>query len=370
MVADTVSAEERLLNLVLALQDTRFGMTKREILETVAGYAEDVRRGTATPAALERRFERDKATLRDRGIELIASDDPAAPGDNQRTRYHIDTRGYALPEDLVLDDEDLGLIAAAAVLLSSFDVAGGRHIDTRARALTGRETDRPAEPTVDGLLDLVVHEPDLQPLQRAALDHTIMRFDYHTADHDTATTRTVLPVAVVLRDGRWHAHAIDLDRLAADARPATRTFLLQRITRRAAPAADVDPALAARARAAAAVHDPDDWAARALAELDRVRAAQWVVVAVCPGSEAAVRLGDRLEPAPADPSAGADPAVPWYTLHTTDLDLLADELAGYGDEVQALAPLGFRERVHHKLQRLIDDHADRPGAHPEEVDHV
>ncbi len=72
-MAEARAPEERLFNLVLALMATRNGLTKAEIFSSVQGYSETFTVGGDT-VALDRKFERDKKTLRDTGIPLETHD--------------------------------------------------------------------------------------------------------------------------------------------------------------------------------------------------------------------------------------------------------------------------------------------------------
>jgi proteasome accessory factor B len=45
------------------------------------------------------------------------------------------------------------------------------------------------------------------------------------------------------------------------------------------------------------------------------------------------------------------------TLHFTDLNILADELAGYGPEVLVLSPAELRQAVYARLIGVRDAHA-------------
>ena len=72
-------------------------------------------------------------------------------------------------------------------------------------------------------------------------------------------------------------------------------------------------------------------AQNALEDLDRLWSANTAVVEVRTGSDAALRLGKRDA---AETPTGEN----LLTLHFTDLNILADELAGYGPEVLVLSP--------------------------------
>lgn len=330
-------AHERQLNLILALQHTRFGLTKRRILETVAGYAEDQRAGVQ-PASLERRFERDKDALRRLGIEVIAADDPSAPGDNQLIRYHISEQDSSLPDDL--DDESLSLITAAVVLLGTLDQQQVSGVRARARALGA-----PRQPLEPGLLpELAVYEPNLRIVQQGVLTGTPLEFAYHTQHHAQALPRLVIPVSVLLFHGRWYLHAVDVPL----AEP--RTFLLQRIVglvREADAATQATQHTWAQARDVAGRHDPAGWAQAARDGLDELWRVNVAELEVRPASEASVRLADALE-------ATGDGR---FLMHYTDAGLLADELAGFGADVLVLAPASLRQAVIDRLRRVSGDHA-------------
>jgi len=71
---------ERLINLTMALLETRRPLGKEEIFANVAGYA-------GTPEAMERMFERDKDDLRDLNIEILVE---------AKDKYFDDEVGYRI----------------------------------------------------------------------------------------------------------------------------------------------------------------------------------------------------------------------------------------------------------------------------------
>jgi len=89
---------------------------------------------------------------------------------------------------------------------------------------------------------------------------------------------------------------------------------------------------------------------RALAELDRIWAARTARIRVAPGSDAERRLARRRDTETDD--AGV------LVLHHVDPQILAEELAAFGPEVQVLEPAGLRERVTERLRALVADHSD------------
>ena len=118
---------------------------------------------------------------------------------------------------------------------------------------------------------------------------------------------------------------------------ADRTFLLQRIVGPVTlTRASFDPALRERA------------GDRALAGLDEVAARNSALLEVNPGTEAALRLARRAQPA----EQGI--RVPYVDVH-----IFADELASYGPEVRVVAPAELRDRV---IDRLAATRALHEGS--------
>jgi len=103
---------ERLVNLTMALLDSRRYMRKSEIFRKVAGYS-------GSDETKERMFERDKDDLRALGIEIeVASHDPIfedEPG------YRIRPDTYQLPQSF--SSEELGIMSTAITLLADSDIA-------------------------------------------------------------------------------------------------------------------------------------------------------------------------------------------------------------------------------------------------------
>lgn len=199
---------ERLLNLVIALRETRRPMTTREIHERVAGY------GQADWAAFRRMFERDKADLRDLGVPItLAPLDRWDPTEG----YRIDPRGAELPP-LALEAEEVTALALAASVtgLDALARPGLRKLEIDADAPGAADT----VPRVG--VELPLSAPHLPRLLAAHRTRTPVRFAYRTADGRDAV-RTVEPHGLVHRVGRWYLVGRDHDR------DADRAFRLDRI---------------------------------------------------------------------------------------------------------------------------------------------
>ncbi|HET6824568.1 MAG TPA: WYL domain-containing protein, partial [Amnibacterium sp.] len=97
---------------------------------------------------------------------------------------------------------------------------------------------------------------------------------------------------------------------------------------------------------------PDgDPAAQALESLRRETARNLAVVTVRDGTDAAARLGRRAE----SDDEGR------LTLHYTDLQVLADELASFGPEVLVHKPPALVDAVRERLEHVAAAHGGEDG---------
>ena len=198
---------ERLINLVIALRETRRAMTAADIRERVAGY------GQSDQDAFRRMFERDKADLRDLGVPIeTVSLEPY----EERPGYRIDPRRYNLP-DVHLEADELAALALAvqATGLTDEGGAGLLKLEVAAGSPTGLPTDPPP-------IGVTLDAPHLQTLVTAQVTRTTVQFAYRPMGRNVSE-RTVDPFAVVHRRGRSYLVGHDHDR---DER---RAFRLDRI---------------------------------------------------------------------------------------------------------------------------------------------
>ena len=206
--AQRIPAEERQINLLLALRSTARGMTAAEVVATVAGY--DGRGGESA----RRMFERDKTVLCDLGITITAT---ARGG---KSRYSIAEDDYALPEVALTVGEAAAIDLAASAWRSGALTATARRALTKIRAVVAE--DPRASALVDLTADLAGEE--IPPALAAAVDERrVVSFDYTSASSGTTRARTVEPHRLRMSEGAWYLDAFD--RGAA----APRTFRLARI---------------------------------------------------------------------------------------------------------------------------------------------
>jgi proteasome accessory factor B len=316
---------ERLVNLVICLLSTRRFLTAAQIAATVPGYEHDPD-DPRDHEAFQRKFERDKAELRELGVPLetgTASAFDAEPG------YRIAHREYALPE-IPLEPDEAAAVGIAARLW--------RHAGLAAAASSGLAKLRAAGIDVDpqatlGLEPVVTVDPAFAPLTAAARDRRQVAFDYRVPDDDASTSRRLQPWGVVCWRGRWYVVGHDLDR------DATRCFRLSRVV-----------------GAVRAVGRPGDYEPPAGVDLIS-HVALWsgpvertgrATVLVRPGRAAGLRRWARETRTGPD---GDELVLPY-----ADPESLARTLVGYGPDVRVLQPPEVREAVIQRLKEIAARH--------------
>lgn len=178
-----MSKVERLLNLMLLLRNSSRPVTIAEIGATVPGYPEG-------GANLSKAVERDKADLRDMGIEILVE---TPDGDNTQTGYRIEP-GARIP-DPELDPVELAALslAAAAVRLEG---ESDENVVQKLGAVGTEAVGRSA------LAELPDHE-HLAPLFDAINARRLVSFEYR----DVA--RSLEPHRLDFNRGRWYVSGFD-----------------------------------------------------------------------------------------------------------------------------------------------------------------
>ena len=323
-----VPVEERLFSLVLALLATENGLTKSEILSTVQGYRQDFTR-SGDNANLERKFERDKDDIRELGVPLETVQAPGDPGNNQNLRYRIPRGAYELPADVSFSPEETTLLNLAAMVWRE----GSLSAESRRAILKLRSLGvTPDEPVIGYAPRVRVRDAAFEPLSSALEKNAWVRFSYLKPGELEARVRTVAPLALVQHQGRWHLHAEE------HGTGITKTFLLRRIIGEITTTGKTFDKPAG------------NQSKLALRELEAVWNAHTAVVRVEPGTDAATRLHKRrgtVELASGD-----------LELHFSDVNIFADDLAGFGPEVLVIAPPELRAAVRTRLARTVADHVD------------
>ena len=325
-----IPVEERLFSLVLALLASENGLSKTEILSSVQGYRQ-LFTHTGDNANLERKFERDKDDSRELGVPLETVHPTDDPGNNQNLRYRIPRGSYELPTDISFSAEETTLLNLAAMVWRE----GSLSTESRRALLKLRSLGVTADEPVLGYAPrLRVREAAFAPLNSALGRNAYVRFSYLKPGEAEARVRTVAPLALVQHQGRWHLAAEE------SGTGIRKTFLLRRIVSPVTTTGTTFPA------------PEGDESARALAELDEVWNAHTAVVEVEPGSDAATRLHKRRGTVAESRDAQS------LRLHYSDVNIFADELAGFGPEVLVVSPPELRTAVRERLIRTAADHGE------------
>lgn len=337
---ERVPSEQRLFSLVLALVVSPTGVTKRDLLRSVHGYADRYEPGGIN-ASLDRQFERDKEQLRSLGIHVETRDSPLEPGNNQLTRYRISKHRLQFPTELRFDADELTLLRLAAIAWSEGSMSeGSRHAVVKLEAL-GAGLDIRHLGVAPKLGPL---EPGAGDLQRAIDAGRTVTFDYTNPGRDTPLQRRVAPLALHRAHGRWHLLGWDLTRDAA------RVFLLTRIS---------GPVRRERSEISAALRERSSEITSGMIEqLGELAATQRAKLRVRVGSVAEARLLAERTPSEAgtdDPGKAARDRL--IEISYLDAHVLAAQLVEYGPDVAVVSPPELRTLVIDALQAIAASHS-------------
>ncbi|GAA2525528.1 helix-turn-helix transcriptional regulator [Pilimelia columellifera] len=312
---------ERLVNLVICLLSTRRFLTAAQIAATVPGYEHDAR-DERQHEAFQRKFERDKAELRDLGVPLetgTTSVFDTEPG------YRIARREYALPE-VRLEADEAAAVGIAARLWQHAGLAAAATSGLAKLRAAGIDVDPQSAP---GLEPIVTVDAAFAPLAAASRDRQSVTFDYRAPAADQPQRRRLQPWGVVCWRGRWYVVGHDLDRAA------TRSFRLSRVVGEVV-----------------SVGEPRAFEAPEVDLLSQVR--RWsgppevsgiARVSARPGRAVGLRRwASSCEPGP-------DGDV--LELRFGDVESFAGYLCGFGPDVRVLGPSELREAVVLRLKEMV-----------------
>jgi proteasome accessory factor B len=319
---------ERLLSLTLTLlSNQRGGVTKEELMGLIRGYRHAVSKAKNSDA-VNKLFERDKASLRELGIQVETFIRPSDMDDNTETRYRISSATFNWPKGTKLSANQLRLLELAAKVWAraSFSIDAQRAV-TRLKAL-GMPSDG---------LDLsgfapriMTTEPSFVQLDEAIRDGLEVSFFYRAPDSEIAK-RTVQPLQLRNVSGQWLLVSRDLDRNLE-----IRHFMLKRIVSR------IDET--GNRFTKATLEEVED----AKQQLDKFIEKNVAVIKVVPNTEAWVHFDLDA------PGALQDGL---YSFHFMDLHLLAEELRQYGKSVTVMQPEALQQAVRRGFEKVASLHA-------------
>jgi proteasome accessory factor B len=319
------SRTERLVNLVICLLSTRRFLTAAQIAATVPGYEHDPD-DPRDHEAFQRKFERDKAELRDLGVPLetgTASIFDSEPG------YRIGRGEYSLP-DVHLEPDEAAAVGIAARLWQHAGLAAAASSALTKLRAAGIDVDPHATLGVEPVVRV---DPAFEPLTAAVRDRQAVTFDYRTPEDDQASTRRLQPWGVVCWRGRWYVVGHDLGR------KAPRCFRLSRVVgtvRRTGRTGAYEPPDVDLISYVARWSGPGERRGQATVLVRKGRGAgiRRYAEKIVPGDD-----GDRV------------------VLRYADAEGLASWLVGYGSDAIVLDPPEVRDFVVKRLHEIA-------GAHP------
>jgi proteasome accessory factor B len=302
---------ERLINLIIALLETREPMTAQQIREAVAGYDQEGH------DAFRRAFERDKEALRNMGIPVEV---------RERDVFGAEPEGYIIPKaqyylpTLDLEPDELAALKIAAdAILGSGEVASAGYM----KLLVEGDGVPAGGPRVVWGADVAAEDPLLSPLYSAVLDRRPIRFRYRSAGSEAAELRTLDPYSLLNKRG-WYVVGRD------HMRDEARSFKLSRIegpietlTGTFQPPPGFDPA------AHLAGEPWEIGAERAVVVVRFPEAFRWWVE-------------QNLSDSPSSPVAGGGIDV---EFEVGNLDALISWLLGFGADFEIVSPPGARRRL-------------------------
>jgi len=324
-----ISKPERLFNLTCALLYTRSGLTKNEILRSVPGYEGEYDEG-GDNSSLERKFERDKASLLHNGIQLEVAIPAHEDENNQVTVYSIKRESFYWPKNVKFTPRQMALLnlAAEAWVGGSLSTAASRGI-TKLRAMgsIGEDSD------IVGIAPRIqASDPSFRDVNNAISDHQVVNFDYRNPKTGDILTRTLQPWLLRKVAGQWLVMGFD------ELRNEPRNFMLRRIVSKVAtakPSRNFSP-------------PSIEQIAKTVAELDALAEKQVAKIQVNRDSEAWFRYELDLQ------GNGSSDEL---SINYQDIYVLAEELREYAGEIRVLKPEALIQLVRAGFEKVANDHA-------------
>lgn len=319
---------ERLLQITCALLFSDRGLTKAELFRSIPAYLEAIKAGTSEDS-LNRMFERDKADLRNTGIQIFT---PNPTADSEEICYVIADDTFVWPQHAELSAKQLQLLELAAQVWSQASLeSDANQALVRLKAL-GIE---PAAADLIGFAPRIeTREPSFAPLNSAIDEFREVSFSYRKPNGEVSK-RQVQPWSLQNVDGQWLLQCFDV--IANE----PRNFLLRRIVSKVSTVKDGEfektfekPNLESLAEVSQSL---SEHIANQICELKVKRDSQaW--------------FHFRL-----DDSSNAE--VGSVTFNYMDIHLLAEELRDFALDIKVIRPRELNDLIRAGFEKVASDHA-------------
>ncbi|WP_208295848.1 helix-turn-helix transcriptional regulator [Paenarthrobacter nitroguajacolicus] len=326
----SASRTERLLNLLLALLNTKVGLPRAVLREKVYHDSAD------NDVAFGRMFERDKVDLKQFGFEIETLMDPRNFGadDPASTRYRIGKDSNRLPDvSLTTAESTVLLLAAQLWERAALGTAAANAVRKLQAAGGFTDVDLPA-----GV------QPRIKPAGQA-FDNVVaamhgkhpVRFGYLAVSTGREEVREVEPWGLGSRFGQWYLAGWDRGR------GAKRLFRLSRMT------------TAVSVVTTSSFQPPEGFSARA--ELDALNELPVQQAILDVDKDRLLALRKRAVSVEAAPDASSRDRI---TVDFRDPEQLAEELASYGPHTKVAGPTELRTAVVRRLKAAADFDDSQP----------
>jgi len=319
---------ERLFALTCALLYSKVGLSKHQILSSIPGYQSEYK-VNGNNLTLERKFERDKDTLRHNGINVVAVIPAYEDENNQATVYVIKKEEFTWPANIKLTARQLALLSLAADAWAGGSLSSAANkgiVKLRSMGVVGEDSD------IAGIAPRIIeHEPNFREINNAISDSRVIKFDYRNPNTGVIETRLLEPWVIKQIDGQWVVLGFD------EKKDEPRNFMLRRMVSRVSTSPNggnfeaPDPELVKKAKA-----DLEAFADKQIAKLK-----------IKPDTEAWFRYEMELK----KQGNGV------LTLRYYDKFLLAELIREYAGQIEVIEPTELAELVSEGFKRVVDDHA-------------
>ena len=323
-----ISKPERLFALTCALLYSKVGLSKHQILSSIPGYMNEYK-PNGNNKTLERKFERDKDTLRHNGIVAEAVIPAHEDENNQATVYVIKKSEFVWPEHIKLTARQLALLSLAAEAWAggSLSTAANKGIvKLRSMGVVGEDSD------IAGIAPRIIeHEPNFREINNAVSDQRVIKFDYRNPNTGVIETRSLEPWLIQQLDGQWIVLGFD------QKNKEPRNFMLRRMVSKVTVAPNSAPFEAP---------SPED-VKKATDDLEKFADSQIAKLRIKPDTAAFFRYEPKLR---------EQKSRDVLTLRYYDKFVLAEQIREYPGQIDVIEPKELSDLVQAGYKKVVDDH--------------